>query len=99
MIRVPDDILSLSDFKRRSAELLRRLKRTRQPLVLTVNGKAEIVVQDAASYQRMQDLLERAAAIAGIAEGLEQMKAGEGQDLDSFDGEMRRKFKIPTEEK
>lgn len=97
MIRIPDDIISLSDFKRRSAELLKRMRRTRQPLILTVNGKAELVIQDAASYQRMQDLLDRAEAIVGIAEGLEQMKAGKGRTLDDVDREMRRTHKIPAD--
>jgi hypothetical protein len=35
-----------------------RLKEKKSPLVLTVNGRAELVVQDAASYQEMLDRLE-----------------------------------------
>ena len=38
-------------------------------LVLTVNGKAEIVVQDAESYQRMLELLDRAETVEALREG------------------------------
>ena len=45
------DIASLTDFKRNTSEAIRRLKTTGQPRILTVNGRAEVVVQDVASYQ------------------------------------------------
>ena len=45
------DIHSLSDFQRRTREHIGRLRETGRPAVLTVNGKAELVVQDAESYQ------------------------------------------------
>ena len=47
MLDIANDIRSLSDFKRKTGELLGRLKRTGHPLVLTINGRAEVVVQDA----------------------------------------------------
>jgi len=52
MLDIANDIRSLSDFKRNTSELLDRLKKTGNPLVLTINGKAEIVVQDAERAQR-----------------------------------------------
>ena len=45
MLDIANDIRSLSDFKRNTSELLERLKKTGNPLVLTINGKAELVVQ------------------------------------------------------
>jgi prevent-host-death family protein len=59
------DIDSLTHFKRNTNEVIEQLKATGQPMVLTVNGKAEIVVQDAVSYQAMLDLVDRAEAITG----------------------------------
>ena len=47
------DVRPLSDFKRSQAELLQHLKTTRRPLLLTLNGRAEVVIQDAASYQML----------------------------------------------
>jgi prevent-host-death family protein len=52
---ISNDIRSLSDFKRNTSQLLDRLKKTGNPLVLTINGKAEIVVQDAEAYQELLD--------------------------------------------
>ena len=56
MLDIANDIRSLSDFKRNTSELLQRLKKTGHPLVPTINGKAEVVVQDAEAYH---ELLER----------------------------------------
>ena len=51
------EIHSLTDFLRNHKAHVSRLKETHAPEVLTVNGKAEVVVQDAASYQIMLDRL------------------------------------------
>ena len=58
MIR-PEDIGSLTDFQRNTQAHLKRLKRTGRPELLTVNGKAEVVVQNASAYQRLIELLEK----------------------------------------
>lgn len=52
MLDLSRDIDSLSNFKRNSVAFIDRLKQTGTTVVLTVHGKAEIVVQDAKSYQR-----------------------------------------------
>ena len=52
MLDINSDINSLSNFKRNTPEFLRQLKETGHPVVLTINGKAELVVQDTASYQK-----------------------------------------------
>jgi len=76
------DIHPLTDFKRHTAEFLTQLKETGQPLVLTINGKAEIVVQDAKSYQRLLDLAERLETIQAVKEGLHSADRGEGRPMD-----------------
>jgi prevent-host-death family protein len=76
MIDLCKDIRSLTDFKRRSAELVRRMKISHRPIVLTVNGKAELVVQAAADYQRLLEAAERLEAIEGLRRGLHSMKRG-----------------------
>ena len=84
-----NEIHSLTDFQRRTREHLERLKATGKPAVLTVNGKAEVVVQDAAAYQGLLDLVDRAEAIIGIQRGLESMDRGEGESLDEAIREIR----------
>jgi prevent-host-death family protein len=89
------DIESLTAFKRNTNEYVKKIKESGNPLVLTVNGKAEIVVQDAESYQRMLELLDRAETIEAVREGLESVRQGKTMSLDEFDKEMRKKIHAP----
>ena len=71
------DIRSLTDFQRNVKHYVKQLKDTRNPLVLTVNGKAEVVVQDAEAYQTLLDRLERTETIAAIRQGLAEFERSE----------------------
>jgi prevent-host-death family protein len=55
----PEDIGSLTDFNRNTKAHLKRLRRTGRPELLTVNGKAEVVVQSASAYQRLLNLVQQ----------------------------------------
>ena len=92
MLDIANDIRSLSDFKRNTSELLDRLKKTGSPLVLTINGKAEVVVQDAEAYQA---LLERVETIEGIQRGLADVKAGRTKPARKVFDQLRRRYGIP----
>jgi len=81
-MNLSQDIHPLTDFKRKTSEFLRQLKETGNPVVLTINGKAELVVQDAASYQRLFDLAERLETIQAVKEGLASVDRGEGRPMD-----------------
>lgn len=74
MLDIVRDIDSLSNFKRNTAKFVRQMKKSGAPVILTVNGKAQVVVQDAESYQRMLEVLDRAEAIEGIRRGLDDVK-------------------------
>ena len=97
-IHLTQDIRSLTDFKRHTTQMTDQLKETGRPLVLTVNGRAELVVQDAAAYQALLEAVEQAATIAGIQRGLEQMKRGEGQPVSAAFAEFRARHGIPSPE-
>lgn len=88
------DIHSLTHFKRNTAEVIEQLKSTGKPMVLTVNGRAKVVVQDAGSYQRLLELIDRAEAILGIRKGLESLEKGEGISADEAIRGLRKKHKI-----
>lgn len=88
MFRV-DEIHSLTDFQRRTAEYIERLKETGRPEILTRHGEAEVVVQSAGAYQELLNRLERAEAIAGVREGLASMERGDGQPLEDAVEEIR----------
>jgi hypothetical protein len=58
--------------------------------VLTINGKAEPVVQDAQSYHKVLDLAEEARVVEGIRRGLEDWNAGRTVSLDAFKEHVRK---------
>ncbi len=76
------DVHSLSDFQRNTKAHLERLKRTKRPTLLTVNGKGAVVVMDADSYDSLLTSLDREEANRGISLGLESMRRGEGVELE-----------------
>jgi prevent-host-death family protein len=76
MVNLSQDIHPLTDFKRNTSDFLSRMKKTRRPVVLTVNGKAELVIQDAKSYQQILDRLERFEAVEAIRLGIAAAEEG-----------------------
>ncbi|HWE49907.1 MAG TPA: type II toxin-antitoxin system Phd/YefM family antitoxin [Bryobacteraceae bacterium] len=89
------EIHSLTDFLRNHKAHLTRLKDTHAPEVLTVNGKAEIVVQNAESYQRLLERLERLhhmETIAAIQEGMASAERGELKPATQVLDEMRARY-------
>jgi PHD/YefM family antitoxin component YafN of YafNO toxin-antitoxin module len=85
------EVRSVTEFQRNIKDYVGRLKQKKTPLVLTVNGRAELVVQDAGSYQQMLDRLERAETLAAIQKGIEQFDRGEGIALRQAETELRKK--------
>src|SRR5208283_950194 len=94
MINIAKDIQSLTTFRRRSAEFVKHLRKTKRPLVLTVKGKAAAVVQDAESYQRLLDIAAEASAEEGIRQGLEQADQGLARPAEEFFAEFEAKHGI-----
>jgi prevent-host-death family protein len=76
MVNLTRDIRPLTDFKRNTSAFMNQMKKSRRPLVLTVNGKAELVVQDAKSYQEILDRLDRLEAAEAIRLGIKAASEG-----------------------
>lgn len=83
MLNLDRDIHPLTDLKRNTSEFLKVLRETGGPVVLTINGKAEIVVQDAKSYQRLMDLADRLKTIEAVRESLQSADRGEGRPMEA----------------
>ncbi len=88
MLDITKDIQSLTTFRRRSGEFLKQLKKNKRPVVLTVNGKAAAIVQDAEAYQRLLDIVAKADAEEGIRQGLEDVKEGRVRPAREFFDEL-----------
>jgi len=92
MLDLANDIRSLSDFKRNTVDLLDRIRKTGNPMVLTINGRAELVVQDAEAYQA---LLDRVETLEGIQRGVADVKAGRTKPARQVFDRLRRKHGLP----
>ncbi|MBC8180373.1 type II toxin-antitoxin system Phd/YefM family antitoxin [candidate division KSB1 bacterium] len=72
-IDLENDIKPLSEFRANAANIVKQIKETKRPLVLTQHGKSSAVLVDVAEYQAIIDKLELLqevhAAERQIAEG------------------------------
>jgi prevent-host-death family protein len=95
MLDITKDIQSLTTFRRRSGDFMKRLKKSKRPVVLTVKGKAAAVVQDAQAYQRLLDIAARVDSKEGIRQGLEDAKKGKTRPAKEFFDEFEAGHGIP----
>jgi len=94
MLDLTKDIQSLTTFRRQSGDFMKQLKKSKRPVVLTVNGKAAAVVQDAEAYQRLLDIAASADEEEAIRQGLEDVKAGRTRPAREFFAEFEAKHDI-----
>ncbi|MFT3881404.1 MAG: type II toxin-antitoxin system Phd/YefM family antitoxin [Gemmatales bacterium] len=76
MLNLTRDIRSLSEFKRNTPEMMKRLRTTGQPVVLTINGKAELVVQTTEGYQELLEMIQRQENMQFIEKSRSQVEKG-----------------------
>jgi hypothetical protein len=86
------EIHPLTDFLRNHKAHVARLKESRTPEVLTVNGRAELVVQDAESYRLLLEQLHRMEMLAAIREGIASAERGELKPAEQVFSEMQAKY-------
>jgi prevent-host-death family protein len=63
----------ISYLKANAAEIINDLAETGDPMVITQNGEAKVVIQDIAGYERIQETL---ALLRILAMGEEELRAG-----------------------
>lgn len=75
-MKLSSQIKPISYLKAHAAEIVRTLGEQRQPLIITQNGEAKIVVQDIASYEQTQEAM---ALLKILALGNRQIETGKTQ--------------------
>ncbi len=90
MLRITEDIQPLTAFRNNSVQMMRKLRETQRPIVLTVNGKAEAVVLDALAYQKLEDLAALASEEEGLRQGEEDVRLGRTEPARQVFEELRR---------
>ena len=86
------DIQSLTDFQRNTREHIRRLEKTGRPEVLTVNGRAKLVVQDARSYKALTARADRLSMLRRWDRAVEDCRNGRGRSVDEVFDELEKKY-------
>ena len=89
-LRIAQDIVPVSEFKAKAAELLRRVAATGQPLVITQNGKPAGVLLSPAAFD---ELAERARFVAAVQDGLADSEAGRVTDHATVAAEVKGRYR------
>ena len=91
------NIYPLSDFQRNAKDFTAKLKESQKPIVLTVNGKAAMVIQDAEAYQELLDAADIARSAAIIKQRMERF-AEDGLEFEAIAAleNLRDELGVPT---
>lgn len=91
-ISVVNDIKSISELKKQTREVFQQLHRTGRPVIVTVNGRPDVVLLDAAVFERKLKALNLAEL---LAEGEADIKAGRVRPARAFLKALKHGKKIP----
>lgn len=95
-MKLSRDIQSLSVFKRDTAKFLKQMKKTGEPLVLTVNGKPAAVVLNPEDFELMLER-EKRDTIAAVNRGLADFEAGRVMEAEAFFKDFEERHNIQRE--
>lgn len=90
-ISLTQGIRSITDLKRNTNQILKQVHDTHQPVILTVNGKAEAVLMGAKEYEHITDAMEMLKHLV-VAE--EDVKNNRLADAEHFFRKFRNDNKI-----
>lgn len=88
-MRLSKQIKPISYLKASTADAVRLVQETGEPLFITQNGDAKIVVQDIRSYEETQEIL---ALLKILALGEAEINRGETVSLSEAGEKIRLKF-------
>jgi len=88
---ITEDIRSITDLKRNTNSILKQINKTKRPVVLTVNGKAEVVLIDAKEYEKITGAFN---LLKLLVPAEEDMNTGRYKEARRFFKEFRRDKKI-----
>jgi prevent-host-death family protein len=93
MIR-PSDIHSITDFQRNTKTYVEQVTESKNPIAITINGRAQVVVADADSYQAMIEEIEEARFVKAIHEGEQAIAEGNVRPAEEFFAEMKSRHDL-----
>ena len=88
-ISIQDDIIPIGEFKTHASRVMRKLRDSGRPVVITQHGRPAGVLVTAAEFDR---LTERDRFIAAVNEGLADSNAGRVISDDELTAEFDRRY-------
>jgi PHD/YefM family antitoxin component YafN of YafNO toxin-antitoxin module len=85
---------SLTDFQRNARGFIEGLNKTKEPLLITVNGKVQAVLVDPVTFQEMEARAEKQRFISALREGLNDIDEGRTRSLDEVVADIRAKHDL-----
>ena len=73
-MKLSSQVKPISYLKAHAAEIVRNLAEQQEPMVITQNGKAKVVIQDIDSYEKTQQTM---AMLKILALGIRQVEEGD----------------------
>ncbi|HDR15247.1 MAG TPA: type II toxin-antitoxin system Phd/YefM family antitoxin [Desulfobacteraceae bacterium] len=87
-MKLSSQIKPISYLKAHAAEIVRNLGKQREPLVITQNGEAKVVMQDIESYEQTQETM---ALLKILALGIRQIEEGKVQSAEDVIKRLRER--------
>ncbi len=87
-MKLSSQIKPISYLKAHAAEIVRKLNERREPLVITQNGEAKVVIQDIESYEQTQETM---ALLKILALGTRQIEEGKVQPVEDVIRRLRER--------
>ena len=87
-MKLSSQIKPISYLKAHAAEIVRKLGEQREPLVITQNGEAKIVIQDIESYEQTQETM---SLLKILALGTRQIGEGKVQPAEDVIKRLRER--------
>ena len=87
-MKLSTQIKPISYLKSHAAEVIRNIAQQREPLIITQNGEAKVVLQDIASYEQTQETM---ALLKILALGNRQIEAGEIEPASNVINRLRKR--------
>ncbi len=78
---ITEDIRSITDLKRNTTAILDQIHKTKRPVVLTVNGKAEAVIVDAREYEKIANAFNLLKLLAPAEEDIKEGRYTEAKEF------------------
>jgi len=91
-LSLTEDVKTVSELKNSLRSVFEQIHHTGRPVVVTVNGKPDIVLVDAAQFERKLSALNLAALLAG---GEDDIRRGRTRPARAFLRELKREGKTP----